>query len=56
MLLNTVLDSRNIAMNKIDKIPAFLDIYILVGSGETENKQVTESCVIIAETSIDKHH
>lgn len=34
MLLNTVLDSGDIAVNKIDKIPAFLNIYILVGSGE----------------------
>ena len=41
MLLNTVLDSRDIAVNKIDKISAFLDISILVGSGETEKKKTS---------------
>ena len=52
MLLNTVLDSRNIAVNKTDKIPAFLDIYILVGSGETENKTSNRK---LCNNSRDKH-
>lgn len=53
MLLNTVLDSRNIAVNKIDKIPAFLDIYILVGSGETEKNKKSNRKV--CNNSRDKH-
>jgi len=45
MLLNTVLDSGDIAVNKIDKISAFLDISILVGSGETEKNKTSNGKV-----------
>lgn len=41
MLLNTVLDSEDIAVNKADKIPDVLDVYILAGSGETEKNKTS---------------